>query len=545
MVYTRTTWTPTVEVTSARMNNLETGTTNNDIAIANVAAAQSALTSGTGVLNRANHTGVQAESTVTNLVNDLAAAKDRANHTGVQAESTVTGLVTDLAAGLARANHTGTQAESTITNLVTDLAARALDSAVVHQAGNETVNGTKSFTDARVPITPTLADQAASKSYVDANAGTGGGGGSTTVPVLQKNASFTFAAGDAGAILECNSSSPLVVTLPALAAAPTMPLDAMSEIVQVGTGQVSVVAGSGVTLRIPPSPSGPKTRGRWAPLSVRRRNVAAATLSTTNLIGRYKADSVTGTTDLAAVSAWPESSGAGLPNAVQATAANQPKLRIGGFNGHKAVEFDGVNDFLSLSGSALALAQNKANLLVFIEFKLPAAAVTTGPHTALGLSNGLAAASHRLAISSHIATSLVPSMGGRRLDADAFGSVAGTTPLTTAQQGILTAQYNWAARGLTLFVDGTQVATTATFQTAGNTSNTASLAGVIGANSAATAEWFLGQIAEIMIFETNDTTGTVRANVHGYLYNTYGGTNPPADFTGVPDEWLLSGDSTA
>lgn len=42
---------------------------------------------------------------------------------------------------LARANHTGTQAQSTITSLVADLAARALDNTVVHLTGNETKTG--------------------------------------------------------------------------------------------------------------------------------------------------------------------------------------------------------------------------------------------------------------------------------------------------------------------------------------------------------------------------------------------------------------------
>jgi hypothetical protein len=55
---------------------------------------------------------------------------------------------------LQRANHTGTQAESTITNLVADLAAKAADAAVVHLAGSETISGTKAFA-----ATPTVPDQ--------------------------------------------------------------------------------------------------------------------------------------------------------------------------------------------------------------------------------------------------------------------------------------------------------------------------------------------------------------------------------------------------
>lgn len=54
---------------------------------------------------------------------------------------------------LARTNHTGTQAQSTVVNLVTDLAAKAADSAVVKLTGTQTVAGTKTFST--LPVLPT------------------------------------------------------------------------------------------------------------------------------------------------------------------------------------------------------------------------------------------------------------------------------------------------------------------------------------------------------------------------------------------------------
>jgi len=60
----------------------------------------------------------------------------------------------------------GTLKSSAVTN-----AGAATDSAVVHNTGNETVAGTKTFSASPVVPTPTLGSQAANKTYVDSVAG--------------------------------------------------------------------------------------------------------------------------------------------------------------------------------------------------------------------------------------------------------------------------------------------------------------------------------------------------------------------------------------
>ena len=239
------------------------------------------------------------------------------------------------------------------------------------------------------------------------------------------------------------------------------------------------------------------------------------TLTTTGLILRYRADSIPGV-DLAAVSSWP-SALVGGPAAVQATAANQPKLRTNAINGHQAVEFDGVNDMLALQSTALSTVRNRNNLIVFVVYKLPGTGVT-GARTLIAFSTTQTAT--RLALSQNSSAN-VHQASGRRLDTDPFGSAAAATGSTLGELAILTGRWLYSTSDLYLLKDNVQIAANTAFQTDGSTLDADSLTAYIGANASGTAEWFSGMIAEVLVYDAADTDGSLRTNVDTYLSTIY------------------------
>ncbi len=232
----------------------------------------------------------------------------------------------------------------------------------------------------------------------------------------------------------------------------------------------------------------------------------------TNLLMRYKADHINGNNG-DAVAAWPEISGNLLPDAVQATGGNQPTLATNVVNGHKGVTFDGTNDRLTLSGTALDVFRNRATANVFIVHK---SNVVTGTKTPLAYGSGTSASQSRV----FITTAATVTTGGRTLDANSLVSLTGGATSASGTIEVIAARYVWSNSDLYLLRNGTQLATNTNYQTAVSTSNTASLSGVIGANSSQAAEFYSGTILEILVYESDVTA--LREQVHSYIANEYG-----------------------
>ena len=114
--------------------------------------------------------------------------------------------------------------------------------------------------DVTVPATPAGATSAVSRSYADGNR--------IKRSAFQINGSRNFVTTDIGKIMESTSASPTVFTIPTDATLGTTD-GFWCEIVQTGTGALSVAAAVGVTLRVPTGKSA-QARAQYSTIKVAR-----------------------------------------------------------------------------------------------------------------------------------------------------------------------------------------------------------------------------------------------------------------------------------
>jgi hypothetical protein len=87
------------------------------------------------------------------------------------------------------------------------------------------------------------------------------------VAITSQTTSYTLVLGDGGKAVEMNSASALNLTVPPNSAV-AFPVGTVIETAQIGAGQVTLVPGSGVTLR---SPNGLRTRAQYSSVSLRKK----------------------------------------------------------------------------------------------------------------------------------------------------------------------------------------------------------------------------------------------------------------------------------
>lgn len=182
---------------------------------------------------------------------------------------------------------------------------KAVDAAVVHLTGAETVAGVKTFSSSPIVPTPTTNLQAATKAYVDATVGSGairveeegssvvaGATGinfvgptvtvtdagsnealvtiaeSTAITANTQTGSYTLVLGDAGKVVEMNVAGANTLTVPPNASV-AFPIGTVLEVFQYGAGQTTITPGAAVT--IVSSGAKLKTTGQYSSASLRKR----------------------------------------------------------------------------------------------------------------------------------------------------------------------------------------------------------------------------------------------------------------------------------
>lgn len=150
---------------------------------------------------RSNHTGTQSADTITDgTTNKVFSAAEKAKLSGIATGATANSSDSSL---LDRSNHTGSQPISTITDLQSSLDAKANDAATVHRTGDESIDGTKTFTSSPVVPGPSADMQAATKKYVD-----------DSLAAVEPGDSLPAQSGNSGKFLTTDGSDPSWADLP-------------------------------------------------------------------------------------------------------------------------------------------------------------------------------------------------------------------------------------------------------------------------------------------------------------------------------------------
>lgn len=203
--------------------------------------------------------------------------------------------------------------------------------------------------------------------------------------------------------------------------------------------------------------------------------------------------------------------GGGIGDIAQATGAAQYQWLSDQQNGRPGFSYGG-SQYGTIPGN-LRMAQNVGGFSEIVVFRGEATATRSLVWVATN-----SATSRRLDIAL-VATNKW-NVYGRRLDNDSLGSAAGDQFDSTKVQ-MLQADADYANAILTLYRNGSLSAQANPFQTAGNTSNTASGIITVGTNGSLSS-FFLGLRFDVMLLSMVPTTAQ-RAAITAWFSTLYGG----------------------
>ena len=209
------------------------------------------------------------------------------------------------------------------------------------------------------------------------------------------------------------------------------------------------------------------------------------------------------------VATWYDQSG-NSNDATQATTTAQPQIVDSGALVTGGLDFGVVDKFLQFNTD---IAQDVGYFQAFSVTTRIDTATSVGRLLSVSIGTGSSA---RILLGSDNSTANRFRIGGRRLDADSFADFASDTNHGTTER-LITGFWNFSDADIFLYQDGTEVASSTSFQTAGNTSNTASQdtsSTGIGCLS------YRGNVNEIVIYATDQSAN--RTSIETNIADAYG-----------------------
>jgi len=205
----------------------------------------------------------------------------------------------------------------------------------------------------------------------------------------------------------------------------------------------------------------------------------------------------------------------GTINGTAGTDVKRPTYRSAGLNSTPAIETDGIDDSLDFTTSLAATFRNKPVGYIFA-----GVAPTRENATAyvMGFSIGGGTLSRAIVGVNfgNVGGTLVA--GGRRLDANSFASATASDSFTNDEAFVLSGEFLWESAACHVRKNGVRVGSNTSFQTAGNTSDTASDNIFVGDFVAVGGSPFDGMIGHAIATcpSSPHTTATMR-KIEGFI----------------------------